>query len=820
MRDVSEGEACPTDSGFIANQDRATIAKSSTLPHDTAPRVTSPAAVQGNDAPIKGKRIDEEEGVTGRVSSNTEEIRMDEGEVVVERTSEDIEEMATVLTSMDAATVLAGGIDIPTGSYSIPTTGPHVVDIHTGSDAIPTASPIVATTTVVTPYSRRKGKEVMVESVTPKKQRLKEQIDTQVARELEEQQEREDKRMTEQIARDAEVARIHAKEELQESTEKTMDQKAEEGLLYDCNQKQLRVEGKRLQRLKRKRFNLEQEKAKKQKTSEEVSDIEKSPEEIPEEKVHIEGQRSYWKIIRLGGSSACYQFFVDLLKHLDREDLNQLWVLVKEYLSIRLASSDKEIELWVELKRLYEPDPEDQLVLIILEDPDLSFQQVVSEPAVKFVKAAERSTSNKVEAVKKPSVRYAELYRKPSKKSTVRGNQRNWNNLKDYSVQQSPCLTRQKIISQNFQHQAVQTIIPNNATFQTKDLDTYDSDCDDLSHAQAVLMTNISNYGSDVILEVPQSETYLNDTENQSVLEMHDFEQPPAVDSTDNEIHSDSNIILKRLIRKNNESLTAELERYKERVKIFKQRLKIDLSSHEKMIDSQMDDMIKEKLALKEQVDLLEQNLSKQIKEKECLFKPSDALLVKIEAPKELSKISLVNEIFKKLKFHLAKFDSVGIVEQAKAKQPLDNTLDFACYPDCSLVSGLWMFETHDRELLSAQEICFEESPITPTFHDDPLNESPHEDSTSQVSSSNILQIHTLFEHLGRWTKDHPIANMIRDHSRSVSMRKQLQTNAMWCFFDVLLTSVESKNFKQAVTEPSWIDAMQEEIYEFERLQV
>ncbi|GJV01395.1 hypothetical protein Tco_1334964 [Tanacetum coccineum] len=70
----------------------------------------------------------------------------------------------------------------------------------------------------------------------------------------------------------------------------------------------------------------------------------------------------------------------------------------------------------------------------------------------------------------------------------------------------------------------------------------------------------------------------------------------------------------------NNESLTTELERYKERVKTFEQRLNIDLSSREKMIDSQMDDMIREKLALKEQVDSLEQNLSKQIKEKECLL--------------------------------------------------------------------------------------------------------------------------------------------------------------------------------------------------------
>nr|GFC37075.1 hypothetical protein [Tanacetum cinerariifolium] len=44
LRDVSQREACPTDSSFIADQDRTTIAKSSTLPHDSAPRVTSPTA--------------------------------------------------------------------------------------------------------------------------------------------------------------------------------------------------------------------------------------------------------------------------------------------------------------------------------------------------------------------------------------------------------------------------------------------------------------------------------------------------------------------------------------------------------------------------------------------------------------------------------------------------------------------------------------------------------------------------------------------------------------------------------------------------------
>nr|GFB27956.1 hypothetical protein [Tanacetum cinerariifolium] len=143
------------------------------------------------------------------------------------------------------------------------------------------------------------------------------------------------------------------------------------------------------ERLKRKGLNLEIEQVKKQKSSEEPPEIETITKEFTKEKikemmqlvlvedvyvqalqvkhpiidwkVQSEGQRSYWKIIRLGGSSACYQFFVDLLRQLDREDLNQLWALVKEYLSIRPASSDKEMELWVELKRMYEPDPEDQL---------------------------------------------------------------------------------------------------------------------------------------------------------------------------------------------------------------------------------------------------------------------------------------------------------------------------------------------------------------------------------------------------------------------------------------------------------------------------
>ncbi|GJV16302.1 hypothetical protein Tco_1361625 [Tanacetum coccineum] len=61
--------------------------------------------------------------------------------------------------------------------------------------------------------------------------------------------------------------------------------------------------------------------------------------------------------------------------------------------------------------------------------------------------------------------------------------------------------------------------ITHNPAFQTDDLDAYDSDCDDISSAKAVLMANLSSCDSDVLSEVPYSNTSQNDMMNQSVHE-------------------------------------------------------------------------------------------------------------------------------------------------------------------------------------------------------------------------------------------------------------------------------------------------------------
>ncbi|GJZ40233.1 retrovirus-related pol polyprotein from transposon TNT 1-94 [Tanacetum coccineum] len=53
-----------------------------------------------------------------------------------------------------------------------------------------------------------------------------------------------------------------------------------------------------------------------------------------------------------------------------------------------------------------------------------------------------------------------------------------------------------------------------------------------------------------------------------------------------------------------------------------------------------------------------------------------------------------------------------------------------------------------------------------------------------------------------------------------VSTRLQLHEQALFCYYDAFLTSVEPKNYKDTLTQACWIEAMQEELHEFERLEV
>nr|GEY24118.1 synaptobrevin, longin-like domain protein [Tanacetum cinerariifolium] len=85
------------------------------------------------------------------------------------------------------------------------------------------------------------------------------------------------------------------------------------------------------------------------------------PDKDVEEPKKKKSSRTYWKIIRVGGIIEAYQSFKDMLKGFDREDLVALWSLVKEKFSSVVPNVNKEKALWVELKRLFEPDADDVL---------------------------------------------------------------------------------------------------------------------------------------------------------------------------------------------------------------------------------------------------------------------------------------------------------------------------------------------------------------------------------------------------------------------------------------------------------------------------
>nr|GEU77274.1 hypothetical protein [Tanacetum cinerariifolium] len=278
LRDDRQGEAFHTVSSLDAGQDRENIAKTSAMPHESSPRVPYLDADEGN---MQQRLHEVMELCTSlaysRGCSNHMGI-MDIGEELgayksTKKGSTNTEEMVNVLSSMEAAAVSTVTIGVPTVSGSFPT----------------------------------------------------------VAREMEEEFARENQRLSEQVARDSEIARIHVVKELK--------------LIIEGLDRSNEVIAKHLSEYEQVEFELS---------------VREKIEMINWE-IHTEGKREYWKIIRLGGHTEAYQFFVDMLKHFDREDLHQLWIVVKETFSIKQSTSDKEKELWVELKRLFKPNFEDQL---------------------------------------------------------------------------------------------------------------------------------------------------------------------------------------------------------------------------------------------------------------------------------------------------------------------------------------------------------------------------------------------------------------------------------------------------------------------------
>ncbi|GJX48038.1 hypothetical protein Tco_0273228, partial [Tanacetum coccineum] len=133
------------------------------------------------------------------------------------------------------------------------------------------------------------------------------------------------------------------------------------------------------------------------------------------------------------------------------------------------------------------------------------------------------------------------------------------------------------------------------------DLDAYDSDCDELNTAKVTHMANLSHYGSDALVEAIVQNS--NSFAQQDALILTVIEQLKTQVVCYTKINLDNKSV--------NDTLTAELERYKEQVKVLKEGQNVDLRSNNNVSDSSAQSI---------EIDCLKQNISKHLKEKESLM--------------------------------------------------------------------------------------------------------------------------------------------------------------------------------------------------------
>ncbi|GJZ78392.1 retrovirus-related pol polyprotein from transposon TNT 1-94 [Tanacetum coccineum] len=125
----------------------------------------------------------------------------------------------------------------------------------------------------------------------------------------------------------------------------------------------------------------------------------------------------------------------------------------------------------------------------------------------------------------------------------------------------------------------------------------------------------------------------------------------------------------------------------------------------------------------------------------------------------------------------------------------------------------------HQNSVVESQPVPPPATPVAQGVAPLPKNVS-EESSSSDVISTTVHSDAPISEHLSKWTKDHPLQKIIGDPSRRDSIRLQLHEQAMFCYYDAFLTSVEPKTYKDALTQSYWIETMQEELHEFEHLEV
>nr|GEV05543.1 hypothetical protein [Tanacetum cinerariifolium] len=172
-----------------------------------------------------------------------------------------------------------------------------------------------------------------------------------------------------------------------------------------------------------------------------------------------------------------------------------------------------------------------------------------------------------------------------------------------------------------------------------------------------------------------------------------------------------------------------------------------------------------------------------------------ESIHIRFDEIKEMSEMSVANDIS-------------GLVPQRQKASDYDNS---DLVPQLQNVSSLT-----DAQVPLQQELDL----LFGLLYDEFFTTEVVESSSYNIGNSNVLTFNQpqVFEY--RWTKDHPLEQVRRNPSKPVQTRRQLATDPEMCMFALTVSTAKPKNIKEAMADYAWIEAMQEELHQFNRLQV
>nr|GEV85470.1 hypothetical protein [Tanacetum cinerariifolium] len=121
------------------------------------------------------------------------------------------------------------------------------------------------------------------------------------------------------------------------------------------------------------------------------------------------------------------------------------------------------------------------------------------------------------------------------------------------------------------------------------------------------------------------------------------------------------------------------------------------------------------------------------------------------------------------------------------------------------------------NEFFNAEEDHLPDDEFTNPFC--ALEKEVAESSLHNIGNSNVPTFNQPQVSEYRWTKDHPLEQVRRNPSRPVQTRRQLVIDPEMCMFALTMSAAKPKNIKEAMADFAWIEAMQEELHQFDRLQ-